>query len=782
MLGLLAMTLPVYWRACENGFVNFDDETYVLRNPHIQHGVTRECAKWAFSEVRRAANWHPLTWLSLALDWQLYGPDPAAFHRTNIIFHAVNTALLYLILRLMTGAMWRSAIVAALFALHPLHVESVAWVAERKDVLSTFLGFVTLLAYWNYAREPDLARYLPVPVLLGLGLLAKPMLVTLPCLLLLLDFWPLARVRFRFNARTGMAPAPFPVVSLGMAIVEKLPLLAMTVASSVVTVYAQSEGQALRSFDRFPLLVRVGNACVAYVTYLVRTVFPIGLSVYYPHPENLLPLWLVIVAGIFLAGITLWAWGERTRRPYLLVGWLWYLGMLVPVVGLVQVGLQAMADRYTYLPIIGIFISVVWLASDVLSSWKLPVLACAAVALAPLLGCAILTWEQISYWHDSETLWRHALAVQDSDLGHYNLGQALYVTSDREYTLLQQQGRFKEADVERRKKLDAAVDEFSTAVKITAPTTPTHTQALYNRGVLRAKLGDAKGAMQDFREVIRLEETPEAHYSLGLALANQGKFEKAVAEYRQALRIRPDDLPASNNLAATLAELGKEDEALEVYADILRKDPNNVMTHNNLGLIFLQQGKFDEAIAHFKRALKLQPELAAAYDNLGTALASSGKPGDAALCFQKAIRLQPGVSRYQYHLAHALYGLGERAESRAWYDKAMQLEPAWLQATNRTAWRRATNPDGNIRNGRLGLDLAKLLCEATQEKQPACLDTLAAAYAETGRFDEAVQAVKQAMALTPPAQSATLRALQKRLRLYEEHKPYREPATPRGAA
>jgi hypothetical protein len=406
---LLGAAFLTFGPVLDNDFINYDDTAYVTECPQVQAGLTRDSVRWAFT-TREASNWHPLTWLSLMLDRQLFGPRPFGFHLTNLLLHLANTVLLFVVLRAMTGLRWRSAFVAALFALHPLHVESVAWVAERKDVLSTFFALLALLAYAWYARSPRLGRYLLVVLGMTLSLLAKPMFVTLPCLLLLLDYWPLRR----------LAPT-----SVRWLLLEKVPLFTLSAAASMATLWAQWD-QAVISLDRLPLTARLANVAVSYLAYLWQTAFPLYLAVHYPLWQP--PVVVVIAAVLVLAAVTALAWRYLRTLPYLGVGWLWYLGMLVPVIGLVQVGKQAHADRYTYFPLVGIFLVLVWGAADLAARWARQRLA-AGLSLALLVNFAMLAWAQTTIWANSKAVWTHARDVT-RDNAAANVGLARVLLSE----------------------------------------------------------------------------------------------------------------------------------------------------------------------------------------------------------------------------------------------------------------------------------------------------------------------------------------------------------------
>jgi Flp pilus assembly protein TadD len=569
------VNLIVYASVRHHDFVNFDDDDYVTANPVVLRGLTWHGVAWAFT-TEHAVNWHPLTWLSHMLDVQLYGLDAGAHHLTNLLFHIGNTLLLFGLLHRMTGALGRSAFVAGLFAVHPLHVESVAWVAERKDVLSTLFWMLTLWAYIEYVKRPDLRqssrrRYAAVLLFFALGLMAKQMLVTLPLVLLLLDFWPLGRVGIGPNPAGGWAPARDGWATAGRLVWEKLPLLALAAASSIATFVIHQRGGAVIILSAIPLQLRIENALVSYVVYIGKMLWPAGLAVLYPYPQSL-SAWSVAVAFVTLTGISVAVIWAAPRRPYLPVGWFWYLGTLVPVIGLIQVGDQAIADRYTYIPLIGLFIIVAWGVPDLLVRWPLrrvvlPKIALPAAACLVILACAITARGQLEYWEDSTTLWTHTLAVTTrNNIAHNNLGATLA-----------DQG-----------KTDEAIAHYSEALRIKS-------------------------------------DYADAHNNLGVALADQGKLDEAIAHYSEALRIKPGYSDAHSNLGIALADQGNLDEAIAQFTEALRINPDSAKAHNNLGVALASQGKLDEAIAQFTEALQVKPDYADARNNLELALARRGK-------------------------------------------------------------------------------------------------------------------------------------------------------------
>ena len=414
---LVVATFAAYWQVHEFDFVGFDDDSYIYENQQVQHGLSLDNLIWAFTTVT-VSNWHPLTWLSHMLDFQLFGMDSGKHHLGNLFFHIVNTLCLLFVFKKMTGSFWKSAMVAGLFALHPLHVESVAWVSERKDVLSTFFWLLTMWAYLVYVKRPSLPRYVPVVLFFVLGLMAKPMLVTLPFVLLLLDYYPLNRLSF------PLLSEKYKVKGFATLVLEKLPLIILAVLSSVMTYYAQQKGGAVATLDGIPLSLRIANSLVAYISYIGKMIYPAHLACLYPF-SKMLPWWKVAAAGLVLVAITVMTFRSARKRPYMIVGWLWYLGTLVPVIGIVQVGSQSMADRYTYVSLIGIFIMIAWGIPELISGIRLKRTGLPVAAVALLCVLWGLTWHQAGYWRDSQTLFEHALSVtSENDTMHYDLANA----------------------------------------------------------------------------------------------------------------------------------------------------------------------------------------------------------------------------------------------------------------------------------------------------------------------------------------------------------------------
>jgi Flp pilus assembly protein TadD len=591
-LFLIVATLFVYLQVRNHEFITYDDGTYITKNPYLQTGLSTEAITWSFTATR-ASNWHPLTWLSHLLDIQLYEMNPGGHHFTNVLFHIANTLLLFLVFRRMTGNLWRSGFVAAMFALHPLHVESVAWVAERKDVLSAFFWMLTMWSYVRYVEHTGCIRYLLILLFFVLGLMAKPMLVTLPFVLLLLDYWPLYRFQFGQSGDGGSKQQKFLALRL---VWEKIPLFALAIVSGIVTFLVQQSGGALGSFTAYTLNVRVANALVSYVNYIVKTIWPSQLAVLYPHPPVVSRL-MVAGACFLLISIFLLAIRVLKRHPWFTVGWLWYVGTLVPVIGLVQIGSQAMADRYTYVPLIGISIIIAWGVPELMARWRYRKTALATITAISLSVIMTTTWLQVRYWRNSITLFEHTLDVTVNNyVAHSNLGIALFF-----------QG-----------KLDRSIEHFHKALRIN----PGFVDARINLGIALANQGRMDDAISHFLEASRINpDSYETHNSLGVALERQGNTAKAVSHYYEALRIKPDFDEAHNNLGVALASQGKLDEAIEHYSEALRVNPRFAKVHNNLGIAMIHKGKLEEAISHFREALRIKPDYTNAHDNLERALA-----------------------------------------------------------------------------------------------------------------------------------------------------------------
>jgi protein O-mannosyl-transferase len=674
---LFLLVWLVFGQTLAHDFVGYDDKTYVYGNSLVTGGLTLHGLVGAFAD-RQTGNWHPLTLISHMLDCQFFGLKPGGHHFTNVLLHTIAVLLLFLWLRQVTGSpsrtgnFWPSAFVAAIFAIHPLRVESVAWIAERKDVLSAVFFMLTLGAYVRYVRKPTLGRYLTASILFACGLMSKPMLVTVPFVLLLLDYWPLSRTRgpafanqpsrkATASREAAARQAEFgsrkpEIQSWSKLVAEKIPLFALSIGSCVVTFILQERSAG--SIAQLPFNWRIQNAIVSYVTYIWQMFWPSNLAVFYPHPENTLALWQVMLAAAFLVAITLLVFALRRTRPYLLVGWLWYLSMLVPVIGIMEVGLQSHADRYTYLPQIGSYIAVAWLIADLSISLRIHRRVLAAVAIIVVVALSACAWRQTSYWRNSETLWTRALAVtQNSDVAHTNLGMFLA----------------------ERGQLDEALPHLQAALEIRSA-----------------------GVQPHYRLSLSL-----IHCDLGYVLAKKGELDDAIAHLRKAIEFQPD------------------------YAD----------AHYNLGTAFFQTGRIDEAIAEYRRTLSIRPNDWGAHTSLGNALAQKGLFREAATQYQAALDIAP----------HSILPL------------------------NNLAWLRATCPDSSLRDGAKAVELAEQADQLSDGKNPIFTRTLAAAYAENGRFNDAIETAQRAAQVAKSqGEPALANQIEQDVDLYRRHAPLRD--------
>jgi len=632
LLGLVV--LAVYWPVHKYEFVKYDDDKYVTDNRYVKSGLNWQGVRWAFT-TGHASNWHPLTWLSHMLDYQLFGLNSGAHHTSNVLFHIANTLLLFVVLKRMTGRLWASGFVAAVFGLHPLHVESVAWVAERKDVLSTFFWLLTMWAYVRYAEKPRPARYLLTLLFFLLGLMAKPMLVTLPLVLLLLDYWPLERMQFRKvvggdDLQDGDTQNSIGRVSIWRLIVEKVPFFALTVISSIVTFIVQRKGGAVPTMEALSTRSRVDNAIVSYVSYIVKMIWPSQLGVLYPHPAGGLSTMKVVVCGLVLVLVTVCFIFLARWRRFPAVGWFWYIGTLVPVIGLVQVGVQARADRYTYVPLTGLFIIAAWGLPALLGRWRyrkvvLAVLAC--VVLAAAIGA---TSVQVRYWKNSITLFGHTLDVTKGNwLMHSNYAGVLRAAGERE----------------------KAIEHFNRALKLKPDSAEVHS----NLGNALSELGRVDDAIKHYRKAISLEpDFSEGHYNLAVALAKLGETDEAIAEYREAFRLDRWNLDALNNLAYLLAQQGETEEAIRLYKKAIALEQGNIIAHGRLGLALAKVGRIDEAIREFRIVLKARPDDVEMNCNVGILLERQNKIGDAIKHYRRALEIKPDDTKAHKCLQSAL--------------------------------------------------------------------------------------------------------------------------------
>jgi tetratricopeptide (TPR) repeat protein len=836
-LGLALVVGVVFGQTLGYEFVNYDDAVYVYENAQVSQGLSLRGIEWAFT-YGNIGHWHPLTWLSHMLDCQFYGLNPGGHRLTNILLHTATTILLFLVLRRMTGFLWRSAFVAAVFAIHPLRVESVAWVAERKDVLSAFFFMLTLWAYVRYVRRPpSMIRYGVVVLFFALGLLSKNMLVTMPFVLLLLDYWPLNRL-----------PGFTPQVLL-RRVAEKIPLFVLTIGSCVATALVPEKLTA----DRLSFGLRMENAVVSYVTYLWQMLHPSGLACHYPNPVNYLPLWQVAGALGLLLAISGAVWAFRQTHPCFVVGWLWYLGMMIPVIGIVQISNYAHADRYTYLPQIGLYLLLTWAAADLCAGRRYDRWLLGSLASAVIVALILCARTQVSYWKNSTTLWEHTLAVSgDTDVAHNNLGMALLKKGQLDEAMAQFRQALKVNSnynsahdnlgvaLVKKERLDEAIDQFQRALKINPGDDLAHNdlgmalvqkeqldaaiaqyqQALkinpdfdmahFDLGIALAKKGQWDEAIVQYQRALEINPNYDlAHFNLGNAFSQKGKVDEAISQYQQTLKINPDFTLAHLDLGIALAKKGRLNEAIDQYLQALKINPDSDMARINLGNAFFHKGEVDEAITQYQQALKIKPDfdmahldlgialdkngrLDAAIDqflqalkinpnydlahfNLGNAFLQKGKVDEAISQYQQALKTDPNLEPAHESLGYALLQKGQLDEAIVHYERALEINPGNAGQCNHLAWRLATHPQASVRNGSKATELAQQLYRLSGGEDPTILQTLAAAYAETKRFPEAILTAQQALQLASARNNTALvKDLQKQIEFYQAGEPFRD--------
>jgi protein O-mannosyl-transferase len=674
---LAATTMVVFWPVVHHDFINYDDDLYVTANRHVQAGLTWQGLAWAFGRVHgQATYWHPLTWVSHMIDCEVFGTRAGGHHLVNLLIHTLNTVLVFVVLRRMTGAFWRCALVAGLFALHPLQVDTVAWVAERKNLLGALFWLLTMWAYVAYAAKPGLGRYVLMVVLYAMGLMCKPVLVTLPFVLLLLDYWPLQRLQ----------PS-----SLRRLVLEKMPLFALAALSSLITLMAHHDLGSLNSTARLPLEPRMENAIVSYVRYLEKVAWPFNLSVFYPYHGSW-PMWKVALCGVCLLGAC-WAAVRAARsHPSLLVGWLWFLGVLVPFIGLVQAGAQAMADRFMYVPLIGLSILLIWGAAAVVERLHLPAGWAAVLGGSMLALCALRTTNQLSYWQNSEALFQHAIAVTEGNfLAFNNVGVCRFNEKhfDEAIAYFQKSLQFAPAYADALDNMGAALEAQGKPEAIewyrkAIQAEPTYADALYNLGNQCERLGRFSEAAAYFEAVLRVRpDHYKARNNLGNVLNGLGRLDEAATQYRLALELQPDSYPIHRNLGAVLAARGRLDEAIFHYRQALRQEPKEANLHYQLGLALALQSKWSEAIEQYNEALQLARGSAEVEYNLGYALRMQGRPAEAATHLEEALRLKPEFPLAHYNLGCVLAEQGRRDEAVSHLKEALRLKPDYREARDK---------------------------------------------------------------------------------------------------
>ncbi len=662
---LFLATLAVYLPVRNHQFVHYDDDTYVTNNPHVLSGLTIENIKWAFT-TGHGSNFHPVTWLSHQLDCTIFGENSGPHHLVNVFWHIANTILLFVLLQRMTKRIWPSAFVAALFALHPLHVESVAWVAERKDVLSTFFWLLTMLAYAHYTERPKPARYLLTLLVFIIGLMTKPMLVTLPFCLLLLDYWPLNRIGVNgpVDLRTTSRPPTLSCQLLSIRLLfEKIPFLALSAVSSVITFIVQQRTGAVPSFASLGWESRLSNAVVSCLAYIAKMFWPVRLAVLYPHPAGGIPVARAVIFAALLLLMTFFLLYHARRYRYLAFGWLWYLGTLVPVIGIVQVGVQAMADRYTYIPLIGIFIIIAWGCADLIKNVPAGKYILAVAASACLIACGITTRIQLGYWKDGFSLFDHTLAVTKNNYVIQNNYATVLNNLDRPAEAVE---HFKEAlrflpdsfevhnnygnALKKLGRTDQAVKHFRLALKLNPDAKLTH----YNLALALVAKGQYDEAIEHYKSYLGPEPQDNARFDLARRLNAEGKLEEAIAQYRKVLKFAPDHVEALSNLGHAFAKKEQYQKALEYYEKALAVDGNDIITHGRLALALAPLGRIDEAIKQCRIVLKVLPDDVEMHTNLGILLQHQGKLDEAITCYRRALKIDPNFQKARDHLTAAL--------------------------------------------------------------------------------------------------------------------------------
>ncbi|HEY1786091.1 MAG TPA: tetratricopeptide repeat protein [Pirellulales bacterium] len=727
---LLAVGL-VFGQTVGHAFLGFDDNGYVFENPHVAPGLTRAGLWWALTDGP-LGEWCPLTVVSHMLDCQLYGLDPAGHYLTNILLHAASSVLLFLVLLRMTGEVWPSAWVAAIFAIHPLHVESVAWVAERRDMLSGLFFMLTLGAYTLYTERPSPARYLAVAGCLALGLMAKPMLVTVPFLLLLVDYWPLDRFRRAANAgpksTSGNWFGRLPVT--WRLVVEKIPLMALAAVDCKIAMSFHLPDSTAFPIRQLSLAARLANGVVSYAIYLGQFFYPVDLAPYYPLRADLPVSW-VVAAVVLLVAISAWAACCWRRRPYLLVGWLWFLGMLVPVIGLVQFGGHARADRYNYLSQIGLSIGLAWGVWSIYRSrqavdtapWRGWTLA--AVSGGAVFALAGVAWHQTSYWRNAETLWRHTIAC-----------------------------------------------------------TERNSMARYNLAFVYAREGRTEEAISQLRDVAAADSIDpqvmeESQALLAESLTKLGRTDEALAQYGQAVRAYPKSATAHDRLAAAFGRAGKHEQAIAEWRETLRLAPTYLQPRLGIANALLADGKASEAVAECRALLTRQPDSTEGLILLGLGLALNGELEDAIAQFEHAVKVEPHNARAHFVLGLALYDLDRSGGALAHLNEALLLQPDNVQILWQVAWILATSPDSAVRAGTRAVDLAGRAIRLSGGEEPHAFDAMAAALAETQDFSAAIEAADRASALALARNdNALVDAIEQRARLYRQRLPYRQAPSP----
>ncbi|MBA4366423.1 MAG: hypothetical protein C0403_02160 [Desulfobacterium sp.] len=675
---LIVTTLAVYWQVNEFEFVGLDDALYVADNPHTKEGLSYQNIKWAFTEATEITNyWAPLTWISIIVDYELYGMNAGGYHITNLIFHILNSILVLLVFNKMTGKLWHSSFLAVMFAIHPLHVESVAWMTERKDVLSTFFWLLTMWFYASYAKLPGTGRYLLVIICFFLGIMAKPMLVTLPFVLLLLDFWPLSRLEPSLSVSA--------LQKNFLLLLEKMPLLIIIFIVSFSAFFFQEKGGVLPSLELIPLYLRIENVLVSYTGYLWKMLWPFGLCAIYPYPNDI-PNWQVIISFTILSSISLISIRTIKKAPWFTFGWFWYLGILVPVIGIVVIGPHAMADRYTYIPLIGIFIIISWGLPELITQLKFRTAYLGISVCLLSLILMLIAWIQVGYWRTSYTLFQHALEVtQKNPLAHDGMANAL------------------------------------------------------------AKYGHVDESIKHYEKSIMLyPHSAEVHSNLGVALFKTGKTKEAIQHYKTAIQLKPDFVRAWNNLGNAHKKNGQFDEATVCFAKAIKLEPNSAVINYNFGSLLLEKNKLKEAEHYFQKAIQLNPSFAAdANNNLGKIYMQMNEMEKAVQSFLLALQNNPNQAKTHYYLGDAYTKSGKLDEAMTHFSKAVKIEPDFADA--QVAFKQVSDL-----NKQFNESLKTIEKEIQDDpKNPNLFFQLGKLYEQTNKFDQAIIAYQNSIELQP---------------------------------
>jgi len=653
IISLIALILIVYAQVLHFGFVNIDDSVYVTRNTHVLDGLSFRSIAWAFTSTY-AGFWHPMTWLSLMADAQLYGTWAGGYHLTNLLLHIASSLLLFAIFHKMTGAFWKSLLVAALFALHPLHVESVAWIAERKDVLSAFWGMLTIYAYVWYVENPGIKRYLLVLVLFVLGLMSKPMLVTLPFLLLLMDYWPLCRISFGLNGCNieNLQDKSFIVsktASIKRLILEKIPLFILIIPISIVTFFAEHQFGGVESLKSFPIDMRISNAIMSYIRYIEKTIFPLKLSLYYPYPD-MWPLWQVILAGSAIALISILAIRKLARYPYFTVGWLWYMGTLVPVIGLIQIGKHAMADRYSYIPLIGLSIILAWGVPDLFRRLHCKKRLLSIGSILIILVLSVLSWQRCQLWGDSYALWNDVLK-------NYQVAYAYNYRG----LVFAEKGQY-----------HMAIINFNSALQLNKK----YVHALNNRALVYQAIGRYSDALKDYNQALNFQpQYADAYYNRGSFHLQSGQLDAAIFDFTKAINIDPEMADVFNNRGIAWGMKGQYEKSLADFNKALRINRKLAEAYCNRGKVYNIYKQYPLAVNDFTEALNIKPQYAAAYFNRGESFIYLGKHNDAIRDFRQVLNINAHYVPALSHLGNLLKDMKRYDESSVQYKKILQIKP-----------------------------------------------------------------------------------------------------------